>query len=325
MLQQTQVKTVLPYYDRWLQQFPDVQTLAAADEQVVMKAWEGLGYYSRARNLHKAAKLILEDFNGVFPPRIDDAMKLPGIGQTTAGGILSAAFNLPVPIMDGNVKRVLARLIALERPPVQALKQLWEISGALVAGDRGRDFNQALMDLGATVCTPKQPRCVVCPWQNSCAANALGKQSVIPIAAPKAKLPHKLMAVAVIVNQQNEVLIYQRPDRGLLGGLWDFPTVELSNDVIDRDLKTANCERPTANLKTHVQQVFQVAIGAIQPLIQVNHAYTHFKATFVVYVARSVGLTQPRQGIWVSREALGRYPFPKSHLKMFEALAQWHG
>lgn len=150
MLQQTQVKTVIPYYQRWLAQFPTVERLAAADQQSVLKTWEGLGYYARARNLHRAAQDLVERFGGRFPRTLAEAISLPGIGQTTAGGILSAAFNLPTPILDGNVKRVLARLSALATPPAKALPQLWDLSGALLDPQNPRDFNQALMDLGAT-------------------------------------------------------------------------------------------------------------------------------------------------------------------------------
>src|SRR4028119_1449334 len=156
MLQQTQVKTVIPYYHRWLGQFPTIEQLASADLQQVLKAWEGLGYYTRARNLHRAAQQIMQRHRGVFPTQLQEVLALPGIGRTTAGGILSAALNQPVAILDGNVKRVLARLVALPVPPAKAMKQLWQLSEGLLEREHPRDFNQALMDLGATVCTPKK-------------------------------------------------------------------------------------------------------------------------------------------------------------------------
>lgn len=223
MLQQTQVKTVLPYFDRWMALFPTVAVLAAADQQQVLKAWEGLGYYSRARNLHRTAQVLVQAFGGQFPKELDPVLKLPGIGRTTAGGILSAAFNLPVPILDGNVKRVIARLVALEVPPGEAIDRLWGISERLVPKDRGRDFNQAFMDLGATVCTPKHPDCPSCPWRTDCQAYAQGVQTQVPKAVVRSPLPHKRIAVLMAVNGAGEVLIIQRPQAGLLAGLWDFP------------------------------------------------------------------------------------------------------
>jgi A/G-specific adenine glycosylase len=311
MLQQTQVKTVLPYYDRWLKQFPTVQALAATDLQTVLKAWEGLGYYARARNLHRAAQTIVAEFAGQFPANLPDAMRLPGIGRTTAGGILSAAFNQPLPIMDGNVKRVLARLVGLEVPPNKALAQLWEISTELVPADRGRDFNQALMDLGATVCTPKNPGCTICPWQFACMADRQGRQAELPITERKAPLPHKTIGVIVIWNDRGEILINQRPESGLLGGLWEFPCVEVAKGQ----------SVPNA-LKTHIPQGFGVNFNRQTELMQVEHTYTHFKATFQVYrgelVSESVGATACQK--WEAVDRLSDYPFPKSHWKIIEAI-----
>ena len=190
MLQQTQVKTVLPYFTRWLTTFPTLNALANADIQDVLKAWEGLGYYARARNLHQSAQIIVEKFGGIFPERYEDAIGLPGIGRTTAGGILSSAFGQALPIMDGNVKRVLARMIALEVPPNKAIDRLWHLSQQLVEYPNpqeaaGRDFNQAFMDLGATLCTPKNPSCEDCPWMAQCKSYNLGIQHLRPMTEPK--------------------------------------------------------------------------------------------------------------------------------------------
>ncbi len=311
MLQQTQVKTVRPYYDRWMQQFPTVEILAATDLQTVLKAWEGLGYYARARNLHRAAQTIVAEFNGQFPANLPDALSLPGIGRTTAGGILSAAFDLPLPIMDGNVKRVLARLIGLEVPPSKALGRLWAISEQLVPVDRGRDFNQALMDLGATVCTPQNPTCLNCPWQLACAANGQGRQAELPLTERKAPLPHKTIAVIVIWNDRGEILINQRPETGLLGGLWEFPSVEVMQG---RSIPNT--------LKTRISPGFGVNFKLQAELIQVEHTYTHFKATFQVYrgelVSETFDATIPKK--WEAVDRLSDYPFPKSHWKIIEAI-----
>jgi A/G-specific adenine glycosylase len=298
MLQQTQVKTVLPYFDRWLTLFPTIQTLAVADQQQVLKAWEGLGYYSRARNLHRTAQIVMQEFGGQFPKELDPVLKLPGIGRTTAGGILSAAFDLPLPILDGNVKRVIARLVALEVPPGEAIDRLWAISERLVPKGRGRDFNQAFMDLGATVCTPKNPDCPSCPWQTNCQAYARGLQTQVPKAVLRSPLPHKQIAILMAENGAGEVLIIQRPQVGLLAGLWDFPQVEGG----EAELRGAFGDL------------------AIEPLVTVNHAYTHFKVTFQVYRAKAA--LQVADGLWLNPALLKDYPFPKSHLKMIQAFLQ---
>jgi A/G-specific adenine glycosylase len=313
MLQQTQVKTVLPYYDRWLQQFPTVQILAATDQQTVLKAWEGLGYYARARNLHRAAQTIVAEFDGQFPANLAAALTLPGIGRTTAGGVLSAAFNLPLPIMDGNVKRVLARLVGVEVPPSQALPRLWAISTQLVPPDRGRDFNQAFMDLGATVCTPHHPACGRCPWAFACVALAQGRQAELPVTERKAPLPHKTIAVVAIQNDRGEILINQRPEAGLLGGLWEFPAVEVATG---RSLTQA--------ITAQIPSMFGVTFKLQGELLQVAHTYTHFKATFHVYRADLVTLTPPLAPAlpsqWVPIAQLSQFPFPKSHWAMIAAL-----
>jgi A/G-specific adenine glycosylase len=315
MLQQTQVKTVLPYYDRWLKQFPDVQTLAETDLQVVLKAWEGLGYYARARNLHKAAEEIVARFDSEFPQTLAAALTLPGIGRTTAGGILSSAFNLPLPIMDGNVKRVLARLTGLMVPPSQVIDQLWQISSQLVPERNGRDFNQALMDLGATVCTPKRPACLSCPWQECCQAHQQGKVAEIPVPQKRAAGLHKTIAVALIWDQQGQVLIDLRPQTGLLGGLWEFPSVEV---------EVSGQKSVRSALQAGIRQDFGVQIQVRDELLQVNHAYTHFKVTFHVYQCdylRGVAQAQTCDQVrWVNVDNLHQFPFPKSHLRMIQAL-----
>ncbi|MBD2328148.1 A/G-specific adenine glycosylase [Alkalinema sp. FACHB-956] len=315
MLQQTQVKTVIPYFQRWLDRFPTVEGLAAADQQDVLKAWEGLGYYARARNLHKAAKVIVEQYQGQFPETLEATLALPGIGRTTAGGILSAAFNLPLPILDGNVKRVLARLIALEVPPAKSLDRLWSWSEALVPPDRGRDFNQALMDLGATLCTPHNPGCLLCPWNAHCKAYNLGVQTKIPMTETKAPLPHKIIGVAVIWDDQGNILIDRRKQEGLLGGLWEFPggKVEPNESIQD-------C------IQREIREELGIEIAVGEELITVDHAYTHFKVTLHVHHCRHVS-GEPQtiecdEVNWVTLETIDQYPFPKANVQIIEALRQ---
>ncbi|MEM6517968.1 MAG: A/G-specific adenine glycosylase [Cyanobacteria bacterium P01_C01_bin.70] len=313
MLQQTQVKTVLPYYQRWLEIFPTVQALAAADQQAVLKAWEGLGYYARARNLHKAAQIIVEQHGGQFPQSFAAVMALPGIGRTTAGGILSAAFNQPMPILDGNVKRVLARLIALPQPPSKALDRLWEISSGLVPSDRARDFNQAFMDLGATVCTRHRPACLICPWRSPCAAYNQNVQLEIPMTEARAPLPHKFIGVAVVWSKQGQILIDRRPQKGLLGGLWEFP-----GGKIEPGETVEQC------IQRELQEELAIDVAVGDRLITIDHTYTHFKVTLNVFHCQHIG-GEPQpiecdEVRWVEVAELEQFPFPKANSQIIDAI-----
>ncbi len=298
MLQQTQVKTVIPYYERWLAQFPTVAALAAADLQTVLKLWEGLGYYARARNLHQAAQQVVGDFGGQFPEDVENILRLKGIGRTTAGGILSSARNLPLAILDGNVKRVLARLIALEVPPAKALDELWDVSEQLLDRDNSRDFNQALMDLGATLCTVKKPNCPHCPWQSYCAAYLKHRPTDFPRRAPKKQIPTKKLVAAIALNFDQQIFIQQRPQDGLLGGLWEFPNQEGDIQALLAYLF------PGAQYERSLNTVF--------------HAYTHFKIEIEPRIYR-VDLTGAG---WVEQKQLSHYPFSKAHLKIIEQLQE---
>lgn len=315
MLQQTQVKTVIPYYQRWLVQFPTIEALAAADQQQVLKAWEGLGYYARARNLHRAAAEIVKTYGGVFPTDLEAAMALPGIGRTTAGGVLSAAFNLPLAILDGNVKRVLARLSALDRPPNKAIKELWRLSEEILEPQNPRDFNQALMDLGAILCTRRHPNCVLCPWQRHCRAYNLNVQSELPMSESRAPLPHKQIGVAVIHNRQGQILIDRRRQEGLLGGLWEFPGGKMEPGETVQDC-----------IRREIKEELGIEIEVGDPLIVVDHAYTHFRITLNVYHCRHLsGEPQPLecdQVRWVTLAELDQYPFPKANTRIIQALKQ---
>lgn len=316
MLQQTQVKTVLPYYSRWLKQFPTVFDLSRADLQTVLKAWEGLGYYARARNLHKAARAIVEQHGGQIPRDFDQITALPGIGRTTAGGILSSAFNLPFAILDGNVKRVLARLVALDKPPARAMDFLWNLSEQLLDLNNPRDFNQALMDLGATLCTRRQPNCTQCPWQHHCRAYNLNVQSEIPMTETKAPIPHKHIGVAVIWNDQNQILIDRRKQEGLLGGLWEFP-----GGKIEPNESVENC------IRREIQEELGIQVDVGDQLTTVTHTYSHFKVTLNVHHCTHLsGEPQPIECDeirWVTMENIEEYPFPKANIHIIEALKDY--
>ncbi len=315
MLQQTQVKTVIPYYHRWLAQFPTLEQLASADLQQVLKAWEGLGYYTRARNLYACAQEIMQHHGGVFPTEPRDVLALPGIGRTTAGGILSAAFNQPAAILDGNVKRVLARLVALPVPPTKATKQLWQLSEALLDREHPREFNQALMDLGATVCTAKKPDCNNCPWIPHCQAYNQGIQFQLPMREISSPLPHKNIGVAVIWNEQGQILIDRRRPEGLLGGLWEFPggKIELGETVEE-------C------IKREILEELAIEIEVGDRLISIDHAYSHFRVTLTVHHCRYLtGIPQPLECDeirWVTLDEIDQFPFPKANSQIIAALRQ---
>ena len=313
MLQQTQVKTVLPYYSRWLDRFPTVFTLAAADQQTVLKAWEGLGYYARARHLHRAAQAIVEQHQGTIPQDFDQIMALPGIGRTTAGGILSSAFDLPFAILDGNVKRVLARLVALDGPPAKALNLLWNLSETILDPHHPRDFNQALMDLGATLCIHRQPDCPRCPWRRHCRAYNLNVQSEIPMKETKASIPHKHIGVAVIWNERHQILIDRRKQEGLLGGLWEFP-----GGKIEPDESVEDC------IRREIQEELGIQVAVGDQLTTVTHTYSHFKVTLNVHHCNHLS-GEPRpiecdEIRWVTMDTIEEYPFPKANIHIIEAL-----
>ncbi len=316
MLQQTQVKTVLPYYTRWLDRFPTVFDLAAADLQAVLKTWEGLGYYARARNLHKAAQVIVEQHQGQIPRDFDQITALPGIGRTTAGGILSSAFNLPFAILDGNVKRVLARLVALDKPPARALKLLWPLSERILDSRNPRDFNQALMDLGATLCTRRQPNCPECPWLGHCRAYNLNVQSEIPMTETKAPIPHKHIGVAVIWDDQDQILIDRRKQEGLLGGLWEFP-----GGKIEPNESVEDC------IRREIEEELGIQVDVGDQLTTVTHTYSHFRVTLNVHNCTHLsGEPQPIECDeirWVTMDSIEAYPFPKANIHIIEALKEY--
>lgn len=303
----------MPYYQRWLEKFPTVEHLAKADLQQVLKVRQGLGYYARACNSHRASQEIVQRYGGVFPNRRSDVLRLPGIGRTTEGGILSAAFNLPVAILDGFVLRILARLTALQGVPAKATKQLWQLSETLLDPENPRDFNQALMDLGATVRTAKNPTCLLCPWRGNCQGYNLGVQSELPMREASSTVPHKVIGVAAIWNGEGQILIDRRKQNGLLGGLWEFPGGKLEDG-----------ETIQACIRREILEELAIEVEVGEHLITVEHAYTHFRVTLNVYHCRHVGgEPQPLQCDeirWVTLEELDLFAFPVANVKIIEAL-----
>jgi A/G-specific adenine glycosylase len=233
MLQQTQVATVIPYFERFIARFPDVQTLAAAQADEVLHLWTGLGYYARARNLHQCAKTVVEKHRGKFPDSIEALSELRGIGRSTAGAIVSIAYQKKAAILDGNVKRVLARYKAIEGWPghTDTLAQLWQIAEEYTPTKRCNDYSQAMMDMGATLCTRSKPACERCPLQSGCIAYAQGEQSRYPGKKPKKDIPIKSVQLLMLRNPAGDILLQQRPPQGIWGGLWSFPELSCDEDA----------------------------------------------------------------------------------------------
>ncbi|NJM40236.1 MAG: A/G-specific adenine glycosylase [Anaerolineae bacterium] len=284
MLQQTQVATVIPYFERWLQRFPTLQALAAAPLDDVLKQWEGLGYYSRARNFHRAAQHVVNELGGDVPGTVESLLKLPGVGRYTAGAIASLAFGQDAPILDGNVKRVLSRLFTISDQPSAVSNELWALSEALLPTGHAGEFNEALMDLGATVCTPRAPACRNCPLQAHCAAYAQGKPEAYPIKPARKPTPHINLGVLVLLDKQGRVLLGQRLVDGLLGGLWEFVSGEIDDEVA---LPLLGGGLAAATQRMAVQQAgAQVEVNEANFMGTVKHAFTHFRITKHVFVVR---------------------------------------
>jgi len=269
MLQQTRVETVIPYYERWMKIYPILEDLAAASQQEVLAAWEGLGYYSRARNLQRAAQIVMLKHGGEVPSNPDDLRKLPGVGRYTAGAIASIAFNLDEPALDGNICRVMARLFNVSEPArsPSGERKLWELAAANLPAGQAGAYNQALMDLGATVCLPRAPDCPQCPLVDLCQAFTLGLQEVRPVGLSRPAIPHHTVTAAVIWRE-GRVLITQRPPDGLLGGMWEFPGGKLKPG---EDLATC--------LRREIGEELGADITIGGSLGVYRHAYTHFRVT----------------------------------------------
>ena len=314
MLQQTQVVTVRPYFKRFMRQFPDVRALAEASPQTVLKAWEGLGYYSRARNLHHAARTLVSDFNGKLPSDVKALLSLPGIGRYTAGAIASIAFGLDEPVLDGNVTRVLCRLFRIRENPgtTRIEHKLWSLARRLIPSGQAAVFNQAMMDLGATVCIPRRPQCPVCPLDQLCQARSRNEQDHLPIRPQRKPLPHHDIAAGVI-RKGARILIAQRKPEGLLGGLWEFPGGKREDN---ESLETC--------LARELREELNIKVGVGSPIMTVKHAYSHFRITLHVFECRYISGRPKTLGCaafaWVTVAELDRYAFPKANHSILDVL-----
>lgn len=319
MLQQTQVVTVIPYYERWMARFPTVQTLAEASLDEVLKLWEGLGYYSRARNLHIAAQQVVAHHNGRLPTTVSELLKLKGIGRYTAGAIASIAFNQPAPILDGNVIRLLARLTDLPDDVTQTSTKnhLWQLAAEIVPASRPGDFNQALMELGQQICLPVKPLCLLCPLSAHCLARQHGTQLERPNRPPRPNIPHYDVVAGIIWHQTNpeQFLIAKRPLDGLLGGLWEFPggkqeSGETLPEALRREIKE--------------ELGIEIEVGNFQT--QIQHAYTHFRITLHAFHARHTNGQPQNIGVadhtWITLSQLEQYAFALTDRKIIQSLLE---
>ena len=305
MLQQTQVATVVAYFQRFIKQFPNFRALAAADEQDVLCAWQGLGYYSRARNLRAAAKVVLETNGGQLPRELDELLKLPGVGRYTAGAVASIAFGARAPILDGNVTRVLCRLDRIEANPLERETQalLWRRAEEILPRKRIGAFNTALMELGATVCIPRSPQCLICPVRRHCEAFAAGVQERIP-RARKAKPTPLLRRATFCVRHGDRWLIEQRPATGRWAGMWQFVTLPSDNEADPEQLR----------------QRLPLATTSPRPLGTVTHGLTHRRYHFDVFVCEATGPGHQKCATWANFAQLSAYPLPRPHLRIVEML-----
>jgi A/G-specific adenine glycosylase len=317
MLQQTQVKTVIPYYMEFLARFPTARHLADADLQEVLKVWEGLGYYARARNLHRAARVIVSDHNGRLPDAPAAIQNLPGVGDYIAAAVLSIAFGQARAVVDGNVKRVLSRLFCMAQPVnvVASHKIFQEVASDLLWKNNPGDFNQAVMEFGALICRPGRPDCLKCPVTGECRAFASNLVADYPKREKRKKVPVQHIAVGV-VWRKNKVLITRRKPDGLLGGLWEFP----GGKIIAREAPEAACLR---EIKEETNLVVEVT-GHIS---RIKHAYTHFKIVMDVFGCRHVSGRVRLSGAvdhrWIRIEEIETYPFPKANHKFFKDLFEY--
>jgi len=314
MLQQTQVKAVVPYWERWLTRLPTVQALARASERRVLKLWEGLGYYSRARNLQRAAKMIVARHHGEFPYAFDAILALPGIGRYTAGAICSIAFNQPCPVVDGNVVRVLTRLFGLRGNPKERRtnENLWSLAAELVQVAQRLDaqngcshFNQSVMELGATICLPRSPRCGDCPVKSACVARTTHRIAQFP-ELPQRTASTERRVAAFVLEREGRYLVRQRPARVVNQGLWEFPNVELNNGLSLAELA-----------RKHLGLDFSRA----QTLSTIRHTITRYRITLEVFLCPAP-LKGIADGKWLTLSELQKLPFPSADRRILEKICR---
>ena len=315
MLQQTKVDQAWPYFENFMAKFPTVYDLANADQQQVLKAWEGLGYYSRARNLHAASKMIVENYGGKLPEAYDEIIKLKGIGPYTAAAITSIAFGKPNAVVDGNVIRVITRYYGIKEDvrKTGTVKQVQTLVNELISHEKPAEFNQGMMELGATICSPQKPDCFNCPIQSGCIATKIAKTDSIPYKSKAKKKPHKVIGVGIIEAEDGKLLIALRPEDAMLGGLWEFPGG-----------KQEKGESIQQTIERELQEELGVEVHAYKEFMNLKHTYSHFSITMHAWFCTLIsGTPKPKSSQeirWVKRSELEEYPFPKANKVLTEKL-----
>jgi A/G-specific adenine glycosylase len=314
MLQQTQVKTVLPYFQRFMKRFPDVHALAAAREEEVLASWSGLGYYRRVRAIHRAARWIVQENRGRFPDTYEDWLALPGVGRYSAGAILSIAFGRRHAILDGNVARVLSRVFLIQGDPRQAAvrKKLWQKSEEILPQSSVADFNQALMELGALVCTRRNPRCGICPIATECLARQNGLEMKLP-EVPRRSVPVKVKLTAAVLRRKGGVLMYRRENKELMRGLWELPGGPCRGE-----------EDPRAAAAREARERYGLEVETGREIARVKHSIMNRRITLYAFEARLKSGLGPRSSsrAWVDPDSSTRLPMSSMTLKVFRAMQE---
>ena len=323
MLQQTQLNVVIPYWEKWMQTFPTLINLADAGQQEVLFVWQGLGYYSRAKRIHQTSKILINlvgksnSLNySLWPFELHQWMAFPGIGRSTAGSIISSAFNLPEPILDGNVKRIFSRLIASNT--LKNEKRFWHLSTYLLPTNQPRNFNQALMDLGATICVSRKPLCFKCPLKNYCLAYLKYDPIDFPKKNMKKPIPIQEIGIGLVFNEDGELLIDQRLESARMGGMWEFPGgKKIQHETIEK------------TIEREINEEIGISIKVGERLISFEHSYTHMKLNFTVHICEWIsGKPKPlasQKLLWVAPHRLLDFPFPAANTKIINALYKYLG
>ncbi len=319
MLQQTRVDTVIPYFERFTELFPTLQDLAYADEEKVLKAWEGLGYYSRVRNLQTAVKEVCETYEGKVPDTPKEIAGLKGVGPYTAGAVLSIAYGLPEPAVDGNVMRVLSRILLIEedisKPKTRVTFE--KAVRELISHEDPSSFNQGLMELGALICTPKSPACLICPMRELCRGFESGRQAELPVKLGKTKVRKAKMAAGILLDDAGRLLIHKRPSEGLLANMWEFPNTEYVGESKHAEISA---------LESYVEEQLNFEVEAEEKAGYIEHVFSHLKWEIQIWQGKvksgEEDGTLPADWKWVSVDELDAYPFPVSHQKIIRLIKE---